>query len=262
MEKSAAQYAVASRLKADPFNRQELTKHGMHKQFAKRIAAIIAGYRKPTTVQRHKKAAYATFTAVTSGDFTVTINGVDTVVSYATSQTATASATVTALNALTGDALCYGGRSIEADNRKATITLTSTAVGTYFDICGVRFTAVAKAANNPSQFEVSGNDTADAGTLVTAINTHPALVDLVVADNSSGVVTVRSRRASTPDRDLAISGSGEVVSASVLTASTVICVSAVQKGEQGNWITTAVSGTGSAVSGDRMTGGTTTHETL
>lgn len=261
-QKSSAQYYCSTSPKADVLGQQRFTKHQKHNAFAKAIKALVSGFRPPTTIQRDTFAAYQVFTASTSGDFTITINGVDTVTAYDTSQTVTASNAVTALNALTADALCYGGRSIEADNRKATITLTSCAIGTYFDICGQRITAVAKAADNPSQFEVSGSDTADAQKLVAAINTHPVLQDLVCADNSSGVVTVRSRRASTPDRDLAISGSGEVVSAAVLTASTVVCVSCVRKGHVGNWITTAVAGTGTAVGAARMTAGATTHETM
>ena len=261
-QKSSEQYHLDGSREADQLALQSLTKHGKHNKFAKGILALLRGYRKPTTVQRDTYAAYQVFTATTSGDFTLTINGVDTVVSFDTSQTVTASAAVTALNALASDALAYGGRSIEADNRKATITLTSCAVGTYFDICGVRITAVQKVANGPDQFEISGTDTADAQKLVAAIKAHPVLQDLVCADNSSGVVTVRSRRASTPARDLAISGSGESVSAAVLTASTVVCVSCVRKGHVGNWITTAVTGTGAAVGAARMTGGVTVHETL
>lgn len=262
MEKSSLQWHRAHRLKSDPLTSQKLRKHGKYGAFARGILNSLKGYRAPMTCQRDTFAAYQIFTATTAGDFTLTINGVATVVSFDTSQTLTATAAVAALNALTANALSYGGRNIEADNRTATITLTSTTPGTYFDICGQRITAVAKAADNPSQFEVSGDDTADAGKLVIAINTHSVLQDIVCADNSAGVVTVRSRRASTPSRDLAISGSGEVVSVAVLTAGIVVTVSSVRKGQPGNSITTAVSGTNAAVGGARMTGGTTTYETL
>ena len=260
--KSSATYFAANSRTDDPLIKQNLTKHQKHGGFAKLIRGLVGGYHKPFTAHRHTNCAYAYFTATTSGDFTITINGVDTVVSFTSSQTATATAAVAALNALTANALVYGGRNIEADNRKATLTLTSTAIGMTFQLGAYTFTAVQKAADNPSQFEVSGSDTADAGKLVTAINTHPGTKDLVVADNSAGVVTIRSRRASTPDRDLQLKVSSESLSAAVLTASTVVTVSCVQPGVMGNWITTAVAGTGSAVSGARMTGGVTVYETL
>lgn len=262
MEKSSFQWLRAEKVRNDPLTDQRIVKHGKYAKLARGLLNAVKGHRPPMTCQRDTYAAYQIFTATTSGDFTITLNGVDTITAFTVSQTATASAAVAALNALTANALSYGGRNIEADNRQATITLTSCAPGTVFDICGQRITAVSKAADNSSQFEISGSDTADAAALVAAIKAHPVLQDLVAADNSSGVVTVRSRRASTPARDLAISASAEVVSVPVLTASTVVTVSSVRKGQPGNSITTAVSGTGSAVGGARMTAGTTTYETL
>jgi hypothetical protein len=246
----------------DPLTKQSFTKHKKWMAFANGLISMVQGRRQPTTCQRDTCAAYSTFTATSSGDFTITINGVDTVTAFDTSATVTATAAVAALNALTANALCYGGRNIEADNRQATITLTSCAAGVYFTIGGFILRAVAKAADVPGTFEISGSDTADAQKLVAAINTYPGLNDLVVADNSSGVVTVRSRRASTATNKLYLLASGEAISAGVLTASSVVTVSSVRKGQPGNAITTAVTGTGSAVSGARMTGGTTTHETL
>lgn len=263
MQKSGIQI-LRTGFEADPLVDPARTSRGKLRKFANMALGVVKGNSPSggSVIQRHTAAAFATFTATTSGDFTVTINGVDTVVAFDTSQTVTASNAVTALNALTANALVYGGRTIEADNRAATYTLTSTAAGTTLYIGSYALQAVAKAASYRGQWEISGNDTADAGTLVVAINTMPGLQDLVVASNSAGVVTIRSRRASTPARDLAVRATAESLSAGVLTAGTVVCVSAVVKGVAGNWITTAVSGTGSAVSGARMTGGTTAYETL
>jgi hypothetical protein len=246
----------------DPLTKQSFTKHKKWMAFANGLINMVQGRRQPTTCQRDTCAAWQVFTASTSGDFTVTINGVDTVTAFTSSQTATATAAVVALNALTADALVYGGRTIEADNRKATITLTSTAAGTYFTIGGFVLRAVAKAADAPGTFEISGNDNTDASKLVTAINTYPGLQDLVCADASTNVVTVRSRRASTATDKLYLLASGEAISGGVLAASTVVTVSCVRKGVVGNWMTTAVTGTGTAVGAARMTGGTTTYETI
>lgn len=262
MLKSAIQITRTG-YEADPLVDPARTSRSKLRKFADVALSVVKGYSPAggSVIARHTAAAYATFTASTSGDFTVTINGDDTVTAYDTSQTVTATNAVTNLNAST-DAIAYGGRVMEADNRQATYTLTSTAVGTELFIGSYRLVAVAKAASYRGQWEISGTDTQDAAALVVAINTMPGLQDLVVADNSSGVVTIRSRRASTPARDLAVRCSAEVLSAGVLTASTVVTVSCVQKGIVGNWVTTAVSGTGTAVSGARMTGGTTTFETL
>jgi hypothetical protein len=260
MQKSSLQI-LNTGARIDPLVDRRYTPIQKIQRFADDLIGLVRGRRLPTVVDRDTLCAWQTCVAGTSGDTVLTIGGVDITVTYATSQTVTAGLLVAAVNAST-TALAKGGVDVEADNRKATITLTSCAVGTIFTIGQWKFTAVAKAPNDNTQFEVSGNDTADAGTLVAAINATPGLQDIVCASNSAGVVTVFSRRASTPARDLAINGTGEVVSAAVLTASTTVCVSSVRKGLPGNHITCAITGTGTSIAGARLAGGTTTRATL
>jgi hypothetical protein len=103
-----------------------------------------------------------------------------------------------------------------------TITCASAAAADTVTINGVVFTAHAT-VEAADQWEVSGTDTADAASLVKAINNSTsALAKLVMASNSSGVVTITSRRG----------------------------------GHAGNAITLASSdGTRLAVTGARLTGG-------
>jgi hypothetical protein len=245
----------------DPLTQKELTSYKKIARMGDSLRLIAQGQRKPVVVHRDTLAGHVTCVAGSSGDTVLTIGGVDITVTYATSQTNTAGLLVAAVNAST-TALAKGGLDVEADNRKATVTLTSTAVGMTCNIGQYQLKAVAKAAANYGEFEVSGSDTADAAAMVAAIKAWPGLSDLVACSNSSGVVSIFSRRASTPDRDLALSVSSEVASAAVLTASTTVCVSSVRKGVIGNHITTAISGTGTSISGARISGGTTTVETL
>lgn len=247
--------------RVDPFVRKEFTKHKKLAAHGNLCLSAVQGRMLPATHALDTLCAWQTCVAGTSGDTVLTINGVDITVTYATSQTNTAGLLVAAVNSST-TALAYGGRDVEADNRKATFTLTSAAVGCTLTIGQYSLVAVAKAADAYGTWEVSGNDTADAGKLVTAINTYPGLQDLVCASNSAGVVTIFSRRASTPARDLQIKASSEVLSAAVLTASTTVCVSAVRKGTVGNYITCAISGAGTSIAAARLTSGTTTWETI
>ncbi len=245
----------------DPLIDKSLTPIQKLKRFAESLQATVQGNRKPLLVHRDTLAAHSFFTATTSGDLTVTIGGVDTVVSFTSTQTATATAAATALNALT-TALSKGGVDIECDNRAATLTFTSCAVGATFDIGQYRMKAVAKAPAAYGEFEVSGTDTADANEFVAAVKRWPGLSDLVAVDNSDGVITIRSRRQSTPDRDLRLLASSEVFSGAVLAATIRVCVSSVRKGLIGNHITLAASGTGASADAARLAGGTTTVETL
>lgn len=243
----------------DPLTKQSLTKRGKLLGFMRSVDRAVKGV-SAASVYRDTLCAYGTLTfSSTSGTIGCVINGVTLTFAEGASDQADSNTMVTTIND-SADALVKN--IVEADNRTTTITLTSTAIGTYFEIAGHKFVAVAKASDAPGTFEVSGTDTADAGTLVTAINTHPGTMDVVVADNSAGVVTVRSRRASTPTLEVKMFASGEVLAASVLTASTVVTVSAIRKGVTGNCITLAASGMGVTASGARLTGGTTTVETV
>jgi hypothetical protein len=234
-----------------------LTKRGKLRRYLESVRAAVIGT-SGATFHRDTLAAYGLVTVASdsTGTLRTTINGVNVDVTSGEEEVADAALIVAAINASTTALVQY---VVEADQRNASVALTSCAVGTYFDICGVRFTAVAKAASRLNQFEVSGSDTADGDALAAAINAHPELQDIVVAANSSGTVTIYSRRASTSTLSLRASGSGEVVVDFAATA--VVCVSAIRKGLPGNWVTLAVTGTGITAGAARLAGGTTTVET-
>jgi phage tail sheath gpL-like len=70
-----------------------------------------------------------------------------------------------------------------------TVTLASVDVDDTVTIDGVTFTAVASGATG-AQFNQGGTDTADAASLVTAINANTTLDGRVVATSALGVVTI------------------------------------------------------------------------
>lgn len=259
MEKTSGQLFRAHRAAVDPFSEQSRDKTYKWLGWARRIIAALGGLSQSLTADRDMLCAaqIVTVASDSTGTLRTTINGVNIDVTSTEEEVADAALIVAALNASTTALVQY---VVEADNRAGIIALTSTAVGTSWKICGVVITAVAKAADNPSQFEVSGNDTADGDKLVAALNSHPALKDIIFASNSAGTVTIRSRRASTASRDLKISDTGEVVTDFAAVA--VVLVSAIRKGLPGNWVTLAVTGTGMTAGGARLAGGLTTRETL
>lgn len=152
-------------------------------------------------------------------------------------------------------------KHVEASNWAGSVTLSTCTAGTKLLIGMHEFTAVATAANvlNPGDFSISGTDTQDAAALVTAINTHPVLSHQVVASNSSGVVTIRCRRATSAPWVMSVGGSSpsglSITTQFVATA--VVLFSAKAEGQTGNGITLASSnGTRLAVSAARLAGGT------
>lgn len=110
-----------------------------------------------------------------------------------------------------------------------TITLASCPAGQVVEINGVRFTAVngtAVAAYN--EFDMSGNDTADAAALAAAINacTDARVSGVLTASSSLGVVTVTAARAgylgnAIQVRNLGILASAVVTAASVQSGDTI-----------------------------------------
>lgn len=124
---------------------------------------------------------------------------------------------------------CAGGlhtASIElalaASVASGTVTLASVNVSDTVTVDGVVFTAVASGATG-NQFNQGGTDTADAASLVTAINANTTLDGIVLASNVAGVVTI----------------------------------TALEPGELGNSVSLASSnGTRLAVSGAALAGGT------
>lgn len=170
---------------------------------------------------------------------------------------ADASALVASVNASV-TALVSG--YLKADNRSGTVTLASVTAGQTVTIGGVTFTAITGTSTSLTQFDVSGNDTADAAALVAKINAHPFLREQVVASNASGVVTVRQLPfGPTQTLGLSKSGAGITVSGTTLAAAASVLFCAVEKGQSGNLHTLASSnGTRLAVSGARLTGGSST----
>lgn len=230
---------------------------GRLRGFMRTLTGLVQGTSVPATVRRDTLCAAQTWVLSSAmGDVTATINGVDVTVSTAVSDTNTAGLMVAAINA-SSNALITG--IAEADNRKGTVAFSSCPVGEVVTVCGIQFRAVAKQSNHRDEFEVSGNNTADGDTFTAKVNAHPVLQDVVRAINSSGTVTIASRRASTSALDLGIKAT--TMTTAAIAASATVLVSAVRKGVMGNCITLAASGTGATATAARLVGGTTATET-
>lgn len=254
------QYSAAEH-RGDPFVGTTKTPRRRLRHFGKRVQALLKGTERPTDWTYGTLAAAQTAVAATSGNTTLTINGVDIVVAFDTSQTVTATAVAAAVMAST-DALVDG--HVQASNLSATITLATCLAQGSISICGYTLRPVKKAALQDGDFEISGTDTQDAAALVAAVKACPGLQDLVWASNSAGVVTIRSRGpASTlPFNQLTKEGtSGVTLSAGLMSAGTTVLVSALHKGIVGNTITLAITGTGTSVGAARLAGGTSTTVT-
>jgi phage tail sheath gpL-like len=115
--------------------------------------------------------------------------------------------------------------SIVDTHALGTITLSSAAAGQTVTLNGKVYTAVSGAADDFTEFSISGDDSADAAALAAAINAREANDDNeVTATAALGVVTVR----------------------------------AVADGTAGNAITLVKNGAGISVSGATLSGGTAT----
>jgi hypothetical protein len=194
------------------------------------------------------------FTAVTgvAGANQFSIDGTDIV---------DASGLVTSINASV-TALVSG--YVKADNRSATVTLASVTAGQTVTIGGVTFTAITGTSTSLVQFDVSGDDTADAAALVAKANAHPYLREQLVASSALGVVTLRQLPFG-PPRTLGLSksGAGITVSGATLAASAGVLLAAVAKGQEGNQATLASSSAPRLpVSGARFAGGVNTTMTF
>lgn len=199
-----------------------------------------------------------------AGTVGVTLNGVAVTATYATSDTNSCGLVAAAINA-SSNALVAG--FVTASNLTATLTLTSTVAGDFVNICGTRFTAVSGtppqivSGGNLCNFDISGNDAADATALAAAINSAPVVSRYVSALAVSNVVRLFARQyafsgtatfawPSGPGvpANSVISGSGTIVaSAASLAAGAFVGINACMPGISGNTITTAASGTGVTV---------------
>lgn len=79
---------------------------------------------------------------------------------------------------------------VTAVNRCASITLDTVLEDEAVQVCGVGFTAVDGAPAALGEFDMSGDNTADALSLATAINRHPSLVGRCRAVSAAAVVYV------------------------------------------------------------------------
>lgn len=244
--------------KGDPFVGFTKTARRRLRHFGKRIEGFQRGTERPATFRYGTLAAWQTLIAGSSGDMTLTVNGVDMVTAYATSATVTATAMALAVNS-SSDALISG--HVQAGNLATTIACASTLAQGSISICGYTLRPVKKASLQDGDFEISGNNTAVGAALVTAINSMPGLQDLIIAVNSSGTVTIRARGPSTtlPINQVTKTGtSGITLGAGAMAATSTVVLSALNKGIVGNTITCALTGTGSSIAGARLAGGTST----
>lgn len=103
-----------------------------------------------------------------------------------------------------------------------TITLASMAAGTVLLINGVPFTAKGSAATTGNnEFDISGDDTADAAALAAAINasTSTGIVGAVTASSSNAVVTLAVTQAGAGSNGLSVENLGVVATGTVTMAS-------------------------------------------
>jgi hypothetical protein len=95
-------------------------------------------------------------------------------------------------------------QKVTAVNRCATITLSTVLATQSVQVCGEGFTAASGTPSTLGTFDIAGNDTADALSLATAINRHPALCGRVRAVSVAGVVYVGLNTERTPDASDAV----------------------------------------------------------
>ena len=209
-----------------------------------------------------------------SGTVGGTINGVTLTATHGTTDILDAALIAAVVNAST-NALVQG--FVTSSNLSATLTLVSTAAGDTVDVCGYRLTARSGTGPNLNVsgsaqgfFDISGNDTADALSLVGAINTMPGLSRWVSAISVAGVVHMFPRRFGFTSPTFSwptgpgVPGNTIVSNASTITASGAAFIPSIKvglnaciPGVQGNAVTVALSGTGVTVLGTqtRLIGG-------
>lgn len=107
---------------------------------------------------------------------------------------ARAVATVVVASTANGNTVTINGVATTATqhNSRGTVTCASVSAADTVTVNGVVFTAVNGGTPTSVQFDMSGSDTADAASLVSAINAHPTLSGVVTAANAAGVVTIRA----------------------------------------------------------------------
>lgn len=183
-----------------------------------------------------------------SGTVGPTINGTAATVAFDTSDTITATAIATAINA----ASALNG-IILARNNVATVTLASVAAGDVVDILGWKFTGYNGTTIDLFQFDMSGNDAADAAALVAKINAAPGLSSLVFADSAAGVVYVGLKPGITLTAGQIILSyaSTMTVANGTFAAGAQVLMLAVTTGKVGNTCVISAAGTGTTIANSR-----------
>ena len=95
---------------------------------------------------------------------------------------------------------------VSAVQAAGTVTLATVLVADTVTVGNVVFTAVASGATG-AQFNQGGTDTADAESLVSAINAHATVSKYVTASNVAGVVTLTAKVYGTIGNALALASS-------------------------------------------------------
>lgn len=221
----------------------------------------LTGVFNSTTVG--SKAGATLLFATSSGTVGATINGVNVeAASGAGTDIEDATLAATTINASV-DALVRG--FARASNSAASVTLSTMLVdGKVYIRLGVdkravtyTFTATAAATSKLGEFSISGNDTADALALATAINEYPVLNQTVRAESVAGVVSIYAMDGVITDKAVTVAGSG--ISLTAAFALVARChVECPIPGAIGNAVTFAARGTNVTVanSNTRYVGGT------
>jgi len=197
-------------------------------------------------------SALITF-ASSSGDVGATIGGVDVLVTWGTSDTASATAFAAAVRASAIN------RGVTATNKLAKMTMSSVDAGDSVTVWGVKFTAIANGATprNHGEFSVGGTNTACATALAAAINRHPQLAGVCVAASAAAVVYVGNADDRTPAATEKLTNASDAditINTAVPTAGAVTMVIAMVPGIIGNLVSCVASGTNVADDTNGTTG--------
>lgn len=228
-------------------------------KLAEFFSALSSGASSGATLHLYKggaaKLAKATATwtvASGAGSVTATINGVAVSVTWATSDANTGSLMAAAVRAETNDLVEF---AVDASNLAATITCATVVAGNWVEVDGARIEVLADAPASRFDAVTKGaTNNAMATALGAAINAHPHLRNVVFAEVSAAVVTVRQIAGATGLK-MTSSGSTLTVSATTLAATATVLLTSKKPGHMGNWITLAASGTGATASAARLASG-------
>lgn len=246
---------------------QDLTSSGKHQALVKLghfldgLASGANGRGVAVEVWRNSTAPVKSFGTIAvsgsdTGTYTATINGVGVTATGTGNDVTTCTAIAAAVNASTNALVQY---LVESSNFQANVACSSIAAGQTLTLTLTAddrqwtFAAVSGTAN-AYQFDISGNDSADATALANAINAMPFLNHHVFAYTSTSNVKIQQRRGTAATFSASKNGAGMTLTANA--ASAVVGISALQPGTLSNAITLAASGTGATASGARLTGGT------